>query len=79
MSWLVSLVVTSLLGSYLITKIFDTIFGGILGPAASTAKNSVFVSTWTAITTGLGLRGINKTARNLRQRGKGVGPRKTLH
>ena len=75
MSWLVSLVITSMLGAALVVKICDTIFGGIIGPTANAAKASIFVSAWTALTTLLGIRSVKKTARNLRQGGKEVGGR----
>lgn len=72
MSWFVSMVMTSMLGAVLAVKILDLIMGGIVGPAVSAAKTSLFVSAWTAITTGLGVRGMKKAARNLRAGGKGV-------
>ena len=60
-----------MLGAVLVTKIFDVIAGGILGPLLiRTAKPSLFVGAWTAITTALGLHDIKTTARNLRQGGK---------
>ena len=68
MRWLVSLVVASLVGSVLIVKIFETIFGGILGPTlVNAAKNSLFVSVWTAITAGKGMHDVKKGAGNLRK------------
>ena len=67
MRWLVSLVVTSVFGAVLVVKIVETIFGGILGPALVATKNSLFVSLWTAITTGKGLHDIKKGAGNLRK------------
>lgn len=67
MRWLISLVVTSAFGAVLIVKIVETIFGGILGPALVATKNSLFVSVWSAITTGKGLHDIKKGAGNLRK------------
>ena len=68
MRWLVSLVVASMVGAVLLTKIFEIIFGGILGPTlVNAAKNSLFVSAWTAITTGKGMHDIKKGAGNLRK------------
>ena len=64
MGWLVSQVVTSLLGAIIIIKIYDTIVGGILGPVV---KTGLFVSVWTAITAGLGMRSFKKTVHGLRQ------------
>ena len=68
MSWLVSMVVMSAIGSTLVVKILKVLFGDILGPLATSAQ----VGTWTAITTGLGLRGVQKTARKLRPSQKEV-------
>lgn len=73
MSWLVSLVVMSALGSALVVKIFSVLFGGILGPLAGMAKDGLFVGTWTAITVGLGIRDAKKAAHKLRPGQKEVG------
>lgn len=73
MSWLVSLVVTSALVAALVVKIFDVLFNGIIGPLAVAAKNSLFVGTWTAITTGMGIRDAKKAARKLRPGQKEAG------
>ena len=69
MSWLVSLVVMSALGATLGVKIAGVLFGDILAPSAVAAKNSLFVGTWTAITTALGVRGVKRAARKLRPSG----------
>ena len=70
MGWLVSLVVSAILGAVILVKIVDVIFHGILGPLASAAKTGLFVSAGTAITTGLGMRAFTKAVRNLRQASK---------
>lgn len=75
MGWLVSQVVTSMLGAVIIVKIFDIIIGGLVGPAAHAAKTSIFVSVWTGITTVTGMRAFTKAVRGLRQRNKEVGER----
>lgn len=67
MGWLVRLTVASMVGAVLVVKIFETIFGGILGPALVHAKNSTFVSAWATITAALGLHDIKKGAGNLRK------------
>lgn len=66
MSWLVSLVLMSALGATLVVKIYRVLFGDILGPLATSASNSLFVGTWTALTTSLGIRSAKKAARKLR-------------
>ena len=73
MGWLVSMVIMSAFGSATVVKIFKLLFGDILGPLAASASNSLFVGTWTAITTGLGIRSVKKTARKLRPGQKEVG------
>ena len=75
MGWLVSQVVTAILGAVIVVKIFDTIFHGILGPAANAVKTGLFVGVGTAITTGLGMYGARKVVRSLRQVNKEVGER----
>ena len=78
MGWLVSQVVTAILGAVIVVKIFDTIFHGILGPAANSAKTGLFVGVGTAISTGLGMYGFKKAVRSLRQTNKEVGERINL-
>ena len=78
MGWLVSQVVTSMLGAVIVVKILETIFGGILGPAATAVKTGLFVGVWTTITTALGMRGFKKTVRGLRQSNKEVVQRTKL-
>lgn len=70
MGWLVSQVVTSLLGAIIVVKIFDALLG-----LASVLKTSLFVGTWTAITAGLGMRGFTKAVRGMRQGSKEVAKR----
>ena len=73
MSWLVSMVIMSAVGSALVVKIYKVLFGDILGPLAASAGNSLFYGTWTAITAALGLRGVQKVSRTLRPKEKEVG------
>lgn len=75
LGWLGSAVLTSIFGSWLVVKIFSIIFHDILGPATNAAKTGLFVGVGTAITTGLGLRGLKKTAQGLREANKEVGER----
>lgn len=76
MRWLVSLTVLSALGAVLAVKIAEVIFGGILAPSAAAAKKSLFVGTWTAITTALGVRDMKRAARKLRPDAHSVHPLK---
>ena len=73
MSWLVSMVLMSAVGAALIVKIFNVLFGDILGPLTASARHAIFFGAWTAITTSLGMRGVQKAARNLRPEQKEVG------
>ena len=72
MSWLVSMVIMSAVGAALVVKIYKVLFGDILGPLTTSAGNGLFFGAWTAITTALGLRGVEKAARNLQPRQKEV-------
>ena len=66
MCWLFSMVLTSVMGAGLVVWIVRVLFGDILGPLAGSAKNSIFVGTSTAITTGLGIHKAKKVAQKLR-------------
>ena len=73
MKVLVGYVVASLVGAFLVVRIFEYIVGERLGNAAvSAAKAGLFATTWTAITAGLGMRGFAKRGRGLRLKTKSV-------
>ena len=75
MGWLLSQVITSILGAFVIVTIFDTIFRSVIGPLVSAGKAALFVGTGTAITAGLGMVGVKKAVRTVRQASKEAGER----
>ena len=75
MSWLIGPVVASWAIAYVAVRIFDYIFAGATGSVANAARASVFVSAWTAVTAGTGMRGLDKRVRGLRRRTRGISGR----
>ena len=68
MKWLSGSMIASIIGAFLVVRLFEYIAGGTVhGVAASTAKASLFVTTWTAITTGSGMRSFSASVRQLRK------------
>lgn len=67
MGWLIGPAFFSAIGAFLAVRIFDFIFGGVTSNVANAARAGVFVSAWTAVTTGTGIRGFNKRIRGLRK------------
>ena len=68
MKWLVGSTLASLVGAFLVVRLFEYLSAGAVhGVAASTTKASLFVTTWTAISTGSGMRAFSKRVRQLRQ------------
>lgn len=72
MGWLLSQVITAILGAVVIVTVFELVFTRIVGPLANAGKQAVFVGVGTALTTGLGVFGVKKAARRLRQTSKEV-------
>lgn len=69
MKWLSGSMIASIVGALLVVRLFEYLSAGAVhGVAASTTKASLFVTTWTAITTGSGMRSFSATVRNLRQK-----------
>jgi len=64
--WLVGPGLVSLIASLIVVRIFDLVFGATSG-LINTARAGLFVGTWTAVTTGSGMRDVAKWARRLRQ------------
>lgn len=68
MGWLLGVTIASALGAFLILGLYDYFFAGLLGGVvAGVARPGLFVGTWTAITTGLGVREVSNKKRQLRQ------------
>ena len=69
MKWLVGSTLASLVGAFLVVRIFEYVVGGVTSNAVVGAtKASLFVTTWTAISTGSGMRAFSKWVRGLRQK-----------
>ena len=73
MGWLINQVIASVVLSVIVVKIWETIVGGLIGPAAHAVKTSVFVGVWSAFTTVTGLRAFTELVQWLRHRNKKVG------
>ena len=68
MRWLVGYTMASIVGAFLVVRIFEYIFGGAQSALGNAAKPGLFVATWTAITTGSGMRDVSKRVRSLREK-----------
>ena len=73
MRWLVGPAIASLVGAFLVVRIFDYIVAGVStgktgGAVESAARAGLFVATWTAIIAGSGMRGFSARVRQLRQK-----------
>ncbi len=73
LGWLVGQVMVSILGSIVIVAVVDVLVKSIIGPITNAGKNAILVGVGTAITTGLGMVGVKKAARSLRQTSKEMG------
>ena len=65
MGWLIAPIITSIVGSILIVKAWDAIFGGVSSGFLGVARTGLFVSTWAAITAASGMRGVNNLTRRV--------------
>ena len=65
MNWLVAPIITSIVASILIVKLWDAFFGGVTNSFLGVARAGLFVGTWAAITTAAGMRGVNGMTRRL--------------
>ena len=68
MGWLLGYTIASMIGAFLVVPIFDYVAAGVTGGLGNTARLGLFVSTWTAITTGSGMRDFTDRVRQLRQK-----------
>lgn len=79
MGWLLRYAIASAALAFIVTRVYDSIWGGATGRVASATRAGVFVGAWTAVTTGLGLRSFSDGVRGLRRFTKGVGNRIKPH
>ena len=75
MKWLGGPILASLLGAFLVVRIVESVSGGAQGAVVSAVKASLFVATWTAITTGSGMHDVSKRVRQLREKTMSLGRR----
>lgn len=76
MGWLIGPTIASAMVAYVAVRIFSYIFGEASSGAANVARAGVFVSTWTAVTAGMGMRSFDKRVRKLRSLTQSGGMRK---
>jgi hypothetical protein len=65
LGWLIAPIITSIVASILIVKVWDTLFGGVTNSFLGVARAGLFVGTWATITTAAGMRGVNGMTRRL--------------
>ena len=73
MKWLFNATLASLVGAVLIVHTFDAVSGGAQNAVVKVVKPGLFVATWTAITTGAGIRGLSKFGRSIREKAMSYG------
>ena len=61
----------SFVASWLANVIFDAVVRDVTAQTAA-VRNGLFVSTWTAVTTGMGMHKFRKTVRGLHLKSSGV-------
>jgi hypothetical protein len=65
MGWLVGYTLGSMAASFVVVRIFDFV---VSGATDSAARAIAFITPWAAVTGKSGMRGLSKSARQLRQR-----------
>lgn len=75
MGWLIGYTISSMVGAFIVVRLFEYAFSGLTGWVGNVVKASIFSGTWAAITAGLGMRGVNKGVHSLRDGAKGVSNR----
>lgn len=72
MGWLVGPTIASFVAAFIVVKLFDYIFSGVTGGAASATRAGLFVATWTAVTTKAGMHGFTSKVQQLRHGNAGA-------
>lgn len=65
MSWLIAPIISSIVASILLFKIWDTFAGGVSGSFLGVVRGGLVVGAWVAIMTTFGMRGVNNMARRI--------------
>ena len=66
MGWLLGYTLGSIAASFVVVRAFDFLVGGSVDSATNSARGSVFVNTWAAVTAKSGMRDLSKSAQKLR-------------
>lgn len=66
MGWLAWYSLASMATAYVVVRIIEYLFGGVLGGVLFVAKPVVFVASWSAMTAYGGMQAVTKRARRLR-------------
>ena len=66
LGWLVGYTIASMVGALFVVKALEWALSGVVGVVGA-VKNTLFVSTWTAIMTVSGMRAFSKKVRRLRK------------
>ena len=67
MSWLLGYTLASMVGAFIVVRIFDYLFAGLVGGIGHAARAVIFVGTWTAITVMEGQRDFSRRVERLRR------------
>ena len=65
MNWLIAPIISSIIASILIIKIWNGITEGVSNSFLGVARGVLFVGAWVAIITTLGMRKVNSVARRI--------------
>jgi len=66
LGWLVGYVLASAVSSVIVVRLAQFALGGVV-EIAGVVKNTLFVGTWTAVTSALGMRAFKKNLQRLRK------------
>ena len=66
MGWLVGYVIASMVGAFIVVRIFEYLVAGLAGGVVGTVKLGLFVGAWTAITVGSGMHSFKNKVRHAR-------------
>ena len=75
LGWLGSAVFMSMVGAWLVVKIFSITTHDILGPVTNNVKTGIFVGAWTVLTTVTGMRAFSSLVRRLRHGNQAISSR----
>ena len=65
MNWLLGPIISSIIASILLVKIWNVLTGGVSNSFLGVAKGVLYVGAWVVIITAFGMRGVNSAARRI--------------